>query len=172
MNITHRGQILTQVQFDALEAELQQLRAERTATMAAHNLPEELPEAELYTTYLPGVIPANADVVNADKDGWNRYRVAALPVFARVCEERDSHQRVAINTMEQHDALRRAFTRLHHVVAECEQLASRYSGSIDGVEEHGGDDHEDPTCAIWHRLYYAEYDARRALAAPAAPVKP
>lgn len=172
MSTIHCGQIITQVQLDALHAELQQLRAERAATTAQHSLREELPETELYTRYLPGVTPENADLVNADKDGWNRYRAAALLVFARVCEERDSHQRVAIKTMEQLEILRRAFMRFHHVVTECEQLASRYCGSIDGVEEHGGDDHEDPTCAIWHRLYYAEYDARRALAALAASVKP
>lgn len=46
---------------------------------------------------------------------------------------------------------------------ECEQLSSSYCGTIDGVEEHGGDDHEDPTCAIWHRLYYAMFDADAAL---------
>jgi hypothetical protein len=49
--------------------------------------------------------------------------------------------------------------RVTGVFRECERLASSYSGCIDGVEEHGGDDHEDPTCAIWHRLYYAMFDA-------------
>lgn len=50
------------------------------------------------------------------------------------------------------------------VVRECERLASSYCGTIDGVEEHGGDDHEDPTCAIWHRLYYAMFDGDRVIA--------
>lgn len=54
--------------------------------------------------------------------------------------------------------------RFVEAVRECERLASSYCGCIDGVEEQGGDDHEDPTCAIWHRLYYAMFDADAALA--------
>lgn len=60
--------------------------------------------------------------------------------------------------------MRSGFSNLRDVARDCEHLASSYCGSIDGVEEHGGDDHEDPTCAIWHRLYYAMFDADKALA--------
>ncbi|APC18126.1 hypothetical protein BLL42_21240 [Pseudomonas frederiksbergensis] len=60
--------------------------------------------------------------------------------------------------------LLKALMKLTGVAGECEQIASNYSGTIDGVSEHGGDDHEDPSCAIFHRLYYAMFDARAAIA--------
>jgi hypothetical protein len=47
------------------------------------------------------------------------------------------------------------FKNLRNIARDCFKIASNYSGCIDGVEEHGGDDHEDPSCAIYHRLYYA-----------------
>ena len=59
--------------------------------------------------------------------------------------------------------LEREFKKLRDVAHGCYEIASSYSGCIDGVEEHGGDDHEDPSCAIHHRLYYAMFDADRAL---------
>lgn len=54
--------------------------------------------------------------------------------------------------------------RFIETVRGCERLASDYSGSLDGVDEHGGDDHEDPICAVFHRLYYAMYEGDAALA--------
>lgn len=57
-----------------------------------------------------------------------------------------------------------AMSRFVETVRECYHLASSYSGSLDGVDEHGGDDHEDPICAVFHRLYYALFDGDRALA--------
>ena len=57
----------------------------------------------------------------------------------------------------------KALLSLTQVAGECEQIASNYSGTIDGIFEHGGDDHEDPSCAIFHRLYYAMFDARAAI---------
>ena len=57
----------------------------------------------------------------------------------------------------------REFKKLRDVAYGCYQIASSYSGCIDGVEEHGGDDHDDPSCAIFHRLYYAMFDADAAL---------
>ena len=60
--------------------------------------------------------------------------------------------------------LLKALTALAQIAGECEQIASNYSGTIDGIFEHGGDDHEDPSCAIFHRLYYAMFDARAAIA--------
>ena len=59
--------------------------------------------------------------------------------------------------------LERELKKLRDVAHGCYQIASSYSGCIDGVEEHGGDDHDDPSCAIFHRLYYAMFDADRAL---------
>lgn len=59
--------------------------------------------------------------------------------------------------------LLKALTELTQIAGECEQIASNYSGTIDGIFEHGGDDHEDPSCAIFHRLYYAMFDARAAI---------
>lgn len=56
--------------------------------------------------------------------------------------------------------LLKALSALTQIAGECEQIASNYSGTIDGIFEHGGDDHEDPSCAIFHRLYYAMFDAR------------
>lgn len=47
------------------------------------------------------------------------------------------------------------------VVEGCYRLASVHSGSIDGVDEQGGDEHEDPICAIFHRLYYARFLVRK-----------
>lgn len=43
------------------------------------------------------------------------------------------------------------------IVDGCYRLASNHSGSIDGVDEDGGDEHSDPVCAIFHRLYYAKF---------------
>ena len=90
---------------------------------------------------------------------------------------RDYCNRVALHNKEVGDALqqrlteaekregtiRREFKKLRDVAQGCYQIASSYSGTIDGVEEHGGDDHEDPSCAIFHRLYYAMFDADAAL---------
>lgn len=71
-------------------------------------------------------------------------------------------QRLAV--AEQRAAmLERELKKLRDIAHDCYQIASSYSGCIDGVEEHGGDDHEDPSCAIYHRLYYAMFDADRAL---------
>jgi len=61
------------------------------------------------------------------------------------------------------EALWKALESLTQIAGECEQIASNYSGTIDGIFEHGGDDHEDPSCAIFHRLYYAMFDARAAI---------
>lgn len=61
------------------------------------------------------------------------------------------------------ETLLKALEALTQIAGECEQIASNYSGTIDGVFEHGGDDHEDPSCAIFHRLYYALFDARAAI---------
>ena len=58
----------------------------------------------------------------------------------------------------------KAFIKLAEIARECEQIASNSSGTIDGIFEHGGEDHEDPSCAIFHRLYYAMFDARTAIA--------
>jgi len=68
----------------------------------------------------------------------------------------DSEKRLA--------ALAKAFSGFRDVVLDCERLASSYSPCIDSVDENGGDNHEDPTCAIFHRLYYAMFDADAALA--------
>ena len=62
------------------------------------------------------------------------------------------------------EILLKALMDLTQIAGECEQIASNYSGTIDGIFEHGGDDHEDPSCAIFHRLYYAMFDARAAIA--------
>ena len=61
------------------------------------------------------------------------------------------------------ETLLKALEALTQIAGECEQIASNYSGTIDGVFEHGGDDHEDPSCAIFHRLYSALFDARAAI---------
>ena len=61
------------------------------------------------------------------------------------------------------EILEREFKKLRDVAHGSYQIASSYSGCIDGVEEDGGDDHEDPSCAIFHRLYYAMFDADAAL---------
>ena len=62
------------------------------------------------------------------------------------------------------EELLKAFIQMAEVARECEQIASNHSGTIDGIFEHGGNDHEDPSCAIFHRLYYAMFDARTAIA--------
>lgn len=61
------------------------------------------------------------------------------------------------------ESLLKALIALTQIAGECEQIASNYSGTIDGIFEHGGDNHEDPSCAIFHRLYYAMFDARAAI---------
>ena len=67
------------------------------------------------------------------------------------------------------EMLEREFKKLRDVAHGCYQIASSYSGCIDGVEESGGDDHDDPSCAIFHRLYYAMFDADAALKTAAEP---
>lgn len=62
------------------------------------------------------------------------------------------------------EELLKAFIKLAEIARECEQIASKYSGTIDGIFEHCGDDHEDPSCAIFHKLYYGMFDARTAIA--------
>jgi len=75
--------------------------------------------------------------------------------------EAEGRRVVTLVAMESQAEL--ALAKLHEVAKGCYDIASSYSGSIDGVEEHGGDDHEDPVCAIHHRLYYALFDSERAL---------
>ena len=62
-------------------------------------------------------------------------------------------ERAALATLE----------RFVETVRECYHLASSYSGCLDNVDEHGGDYHEDPICAVFHRLYYAMFDGDKAL---------
>jgi hypothetical protein len=59
--------------------------------------------------------------------------------------------------------LTKSFEKFRDVVRGCERLASKYSPCIDAVDEGGGDDNDDPTLAIFHRLYYAMFDADAAL---------
>jgi hypothetical protein len=59
--------------------------------------------------------------------------------------------------------LTKAFEKFRDVVRGCERLASKYSPCIDSVDEDGGDNNDDPTHAIFHRLYYAMFDADAAL---------
>ncbi|MCD2844057.1 hypothetical protein [Pseudomonas aeruginosa] len=54
--------------YDALAAEAQALREEVAALRARVVV---VPERELFTQYLPGAIPQNADEVSAWKEGWN-----------------------------------------------------------------------------------------------------
>ncbi|RAL82575.1 hypothetical protein CSC34_5102 [Pseudomonas aeruginosa] len=54
--------------YDALAAEAQALREEVAALRARVVV---VPERELFTQYLPGAIPRNADEVSAWKEGWN-----------------------------------------------------------------------------------------------------
>jgi hypothetical protein len=42
-------------------------------------------------------------------------------------------------------------------VEKASGIASDHSPCIDAVERDGGDDHEDPSCAIHHILYYAGF---------------
>ncbi|MGY2681723.1 hypothetical protein [Pseudomonas tolaasii] len=78
-------------------------------------------------------------------------------------DDADNLRQHAINLTAEREQLLKALTALTQVAGECEQIASNYSGTIDGIFEHGGDDHEDPSCAIFHRLYYAMFDARAAI---------
>jgi hypothetical protein len=83
--------------------------------------------------------------------------------FDRVSAENLALQQRLTVQGQRVDDLTKDFTALRDVARECERLASSYSPCLDSVDENGGDDHEDPTCAIFHRLYYAIFDADRAL---------
>lgn len=85
----------------------------------------------------------------------------------RACE---LQRRLAV-AEQRAEMLEREFKKLRDVAHGCYQIASSYSGCIDGVEDHGGDDHDDPSCAIFHRLYYAMFDADAALKPAAEPHK-
>ncbi|MBX5587485.1 hypothetical protein AAER32_12865 [Pseudomonas aeruginosa] len=64
-------------QCGGMEMEIQELRAELAALRARVVV---VPERELFTQYLPGAIPRNADEVSAWKEGWN----ACLDELARI----------------------------------------------------------------------------------------
>lgn len=173
MNITHRGQILTQVQLDALLPYCNGImRGEAHNDEAIDRVLEAAgcPVTPLGASLAYAVFADNGNVACFSTDA-NHHSLMRLQAEGQHIVQLIDRQAYDAQLAEL-QRLRAAFTRFHHVVTDCERLASSYCGSIDGVEEHGGDDHEDPTCAIWHRLYYAEYDARRALAASAAQVKP
>lgn len=97
------------------------------------------------------------------REQMGKDRVAALQQRLNIADQR------VCDLQSELTKTRSGFSNLRDVARDCEHLASSYCGSIDGVEEHGGDDHEDPTCAIWHRLYYAMFDADKALAHQPAP---
>lgn len=89
---------------------------------------------------------------------------AELEVLKREVECRISNEVNAVEALaaaEQRIAeLTKSFEKFRDVVRGCERLASKYSPCIDAVDEEGGDD---PTHAIFHRLYYAMFDADAAL---------
>ncbi|OWI96177.1 hypothetical protein [Pseudomonas aeruginosa] len=64
-------------QCGGMEMEIEELRAEIAALRARVVV---VPERELFTQYLPGAIPRNADEVSAWKEGWN----ACLDELARL----------------------------------------------------------------------------------------
>lgn len=105
---------------------------------------------------------ANTARLKADVEYWKETHDGQIAFTNLVIEERDALQSELTKALA-------GFAKLRDVARECERHASSFCGSIDGVEEHGGDDHEDPTCAIWHRLYYAMFDADQALAHQSAP---
>lgn len=90
---------------------------------------------------------------------WPEHPVAWAMIEARMTGKQPAG-------VERPDSLPELTDRLQQfleVVRSCERLASDYSGSLDGVDEHGGDDHEDPICAVFHRLYYAMFDGDKLL---------
>jgi len=70
---------------------------------------------------------------------------------------------VLISHLEEHlkTGVGADLSKFIQIVDDCYHLASSYSPCLDNVDEHGGDDHEDPTCAIFHRLYYAMFLVRK-----------
>ncbi|HIB8763129.1 TPA: hypothetical protein ACWX81_003550 [Pseudomonas aeruginosa] len=64
-------------QCGGMEMEIEELRAELETLRARVVV---VPERELFTQYLPGAIPRNADEVSAWKEGWN----ACLDELARL----------------------------------------------------------------------------------------
>ncbi|MFG9198640.1 hypothetical protein ACEPX9_00790 [Pseudomonas aeruginosa] len=68
---------VTDAEYAKLAAEAQALREEVAALRARVVV---VPERELFTQYLPGAIPRNADEVSAWKEGWN----ACLDELARL----------------------------------------------------------------------------------------
>lgn len=81
----------------------------------------------------------------------------------RGAKDADALQQRLTVAEQRADMLEREFKKLRDVAQGCYWIASSYSGCIDGVEEGGGDDNEDPSCAIYHRLHYAMFDADAAL---------
>lgn len=97
-----------------------------------------------------------ADTAEAERDSWKSRcarRVDDIGLIAGRLQA--AEQRIV--------ELTKAFEKFRDVVRGCERLASKYSPSIDAVDEGGGDDNDDPTLAIFHRLYYAMFDADAAL---------
>ncbi|HHM9318122.1 TPA: hypothetical protein ACRNS5_005348 [Pseudomonas aeruginosa] len=71
------GEFVLSQDYDALADEAQALREEVAALRARVVV---VPERELFTQYLPGAIPRNADEVSAWKEGWN----ACLDELSRI----------------------------------------------------------------------------------------
>lgn len=92
----------------------------------------------------------------------NAEAMYAAASYAAACEEIDRLKAQPSTGVDERASLE-TLDRFVTVVRECYHLASSYSGSLDGVDEHGGDDHEDPICAVFHRLYYAMFDGEKAL---------
>ncbi|AXS87434.1 hypothetical protein D0Y56_10865 [Pseudomonas aeruginosa] len=87
------GEFVLSQDYDALAAEAQALMEEVAALRARVVV---VPERELFTQYLPGAIPRNADEVSAWKEGWNDCRdelarlngvTVSVGLLRRVCAE-------------------------------------------------------------------------------------
>ena len=91
--------------------------------------------------------------------GFKRVEERAMDKFSEVDGQSTAPDSDAVQVPRELPALIDRLDRVVEVFRECEQIASRHSGSLLGVELGGGDDNDDPICAVFHRLYYAMYDA-------------
>lgn len=137
-------------------------------------------DVKRYEEYECGVreVPEFGEYVKASDHDAQRLRAdTAEAALSEMTTSRDYCNRVALHNKEvgveleitlaaaeQRIAeLTKAFEKFRDVVRGAERLASKYSPCIDAVDEGGGDDNDDPTLAIFHRLYYAMFDADAAL---------
>lgn len=129
------------------------------AMLAAAPAATSLPAAESAVEEVP-IAVLNAGWAALSDQGIDPETVEMLPIYQAMSAAISAQD---VSVPRELPGIADRLERFIETVRGCERLASDYSGSLDGVDEHGGDDHEDPICAVFHRLYYAMFEGDKLL---------